>query len=135
MPATSTQVMDGLKARLATVSGLRTFDYQPEQVNPPLAFPSITGINYYNAFRGGDVQFTVDITVVLGRYTDRVTFARLDEFTSFSGASSIRAALEGDSTLGGVCSDLIVESASAVGSLAVDGAEFLAVTFAVTVHG
>ncbi len=135
MPATPTQVMDGLKARLATIPGLRTFDYQPEQVNPPLAFPSITGIRYYNAFGGGDVQFDVDVIVLVGRYADRISFSRLDEFTAWSGASSVRAALEGDSRLGGVCSDLIVESASSVGALSVDGAEFLTVTFSVTVHG
>lgn len=135
MPATSTQVMDGLKARLATISGLRTFDFQPEQLNPPVAFPSITEIRYYNAFSGGDVQFDVDIMVIVGRYTDRLAFARLDEYTAFSGASSVRAALHAEPTLGGVCSDLIVDSASSIGSLAAGDAEFLAVTFSVTVHG
>jgi hypothetical protein len=135
MPATPSQVMAGIKTRLATISGLRTFDYQPEQVNPPIAFPSITGVRYYGAFGGGDVQFDLDVTVVVGRYTDRLSFARLDDYMAFSGASSIRAAIEGDRTLGGVCADLIVDSSAAISSLAAGDGEFLMATFSVTVHG
>ena len=135
MAATPTQVMTGIKNRLATISGLRTFDFQPEQLNPPVAFPAITAVRYYGAFGGGDVQFDVDVTVVVGRYTDRLAYARLDDYMAFSGAMSVRAAIEGDRTLGGVCADLIVDSATAIGSLKAGDGEFLDVTFSVTVHG
>ena len=56
MPATVSQVADGIKVRLATVSGLRTFSYQPEQLNPPVAFPVLESVEYHRAFGGGDVQ-------------------------------------------------------------------------------
>jgi len=39
MPATISQVATGLATNLATVTGLRATSFQPEQLNPPLAFP------------------------------------------------------------------------------------------------
>ena len=44
MPATVSQVATGLATRLATISGLRTYTYQPEQLNPPFAYPQINRV-------------------------------------------------------------------------------------------
>lgn len=134
MPATVSQVADGLKARLATISGLRTFSYQPEQVNPPVAFPVLESIDYHKAFGGGDVRMQFTIIVIVGRYLDRVAHANLDGFLSFDGATSLRAAIEGDRTLGGVAQTLVLDSSLSIGSLAVAEAEFLQVSFSVLVH-
>ena len=134
MPATVSQVADGLKARLATVAGLRTFAYQPEQVNPPVAFPVLDSIDYHRAFGGGDVQMRFTIIVIVGRYLDRVAHTNLDGFLSFSGATSLRAAIEGDKTLGGVANTLVMDSSLSIGSLAIAEAEFLQVSFSVLVH-
>ena len=134
MPATVSQVTDGLKARLATVTGLRTFAYQPEQVNPPVAFPVLDSIDYHRAFGGGDVQMRFTIIVIVGRYLDRVAHTNLDGFLSFSGATSLRAAIEGDKTLGGVANTLVMDSSLSIGSLAIAEAEFLQVSFSVLVH-
>lgn len=134
MPATVSQVADGLKARLATVTGLRTFSYQPEQVNPPVAFPVLESIEYHKAFGGGDVQMRWTVIVIVGRYLDRVAHANLDGYLSYDGATSLRAAVEGDRTLGGVAQTLILDSSISIGSLAVAEAEFLQVSFSVLVH-
>jgi len=134
MPATVSQVAEGLKARLATVTGLRTFSYQPEQVNPPVAFPVLDSIDYHRAFGGGDVQMRFTIIVIVGRYLDRVAHTNLDGFLSFSGATSLRAAIEGDKTLGGVANTLVMDSSLSIGSLAIAEAEFLQVSFSVLVH-
>lgn len=134
MPATVSQVADGLKARLATVTGLRTFSYQPEQVNPPVAFPVLESVDYHRAFGGGDVQMRWTVIVIVGRYLDRVAHANLDGYLSYDGATSLRAAVEGDRTLGGVAKTLILDSSMSIGSLAVAEAEFLQVSFSVLVH-
>lgn len=134
MPATVSQVADGLKARLATVTGLRTFSYQPEQVNPPVAFPVLESIDYHKAFGGGNVQMRFTIIVIVGRYLDRVAHANLDGFLSYDGATSLRAAIEGDSTLGGVAQTLVMDSSLSIGALPVAEAEFLQVSFSVLVH-
>ncbi|NDE97103.1 MAG: hypothetical protein EB034_02310 [Verrucomicrobia bacterium] len=134
MPATVSQVANGLKARLATISGLRTFSYQPEQVNPPVAFPILESVEYHRAFGGGDVQMRFTVMTVVGRYLDRVAHTNLDGYLSYSGATSLRAAIEGDPTLGGVAQTLVLDSGAAVGSLTVAEADFLSVSFSVLVH-
>lgn len=134
MAATVSQVADGLKARLATISGLRTFSYQPEQLNPPVAFPMIEAVRYHGAFGGGNVEMDWTVMIVVGRYLDRVAHSQLDGYLSYSGASSLRAAIEADKTLGGVAQTLIVPNGTQVSTLAVADAEYLQVTCAVTVY-
>lgn len=135
MPATVTQVMDGLRARLATITGLRAFSYQPDQLNPPIGFPVLNSVTYHRAFNGGDVVFNVAVIVIVGRYLDRTADALLDKYLSYSGTDSIREALEADKTLGGICQTLKVESSANVTSLNAGDAEFLEVRFLVEVHG
>jgi hypothetical protein len=135
MPATVTQVATGLATNLATISGLRTSVYQPEQLNPPMAFPTLNSVTYHNAMAGGDVIMLWTINVIVGRYIDRTAFATLDGFLSFSGATSIRAAIESDKTLGGVCQTLVLPSGANIMSLSSAEAEFLQIQFQVTVHG
>lgn len=135
MPATVTQVADGLKTRLATISGLRTFSYQPEQMNtPPFAYPELNQVDYHKAFQGGIVTMSWTIHVVVGRWTDRTAFAALNDYLSYSGAKSIRACLEGDLTLGGVCQTLVLTSGADVSSIGEGGSEFLEVQMTLTVH-
>jgi hypothetical protein len=135
MSATVSQVAAGLQARLATISGLRNFSYQPEQENPPFGYPQINNINYHRAYGGGDVVMDWTVHVVVGRYTDRTAHAALDDYLSYSGAKSIRAAIEADTTLGGVCSTLIVRSGADITSLDANGAQFLVIQLRVEVHG
>lgn len=134
MPATVSQVADGIKVRLATVSGLRTYSYQPEQLNPPVAFPVLESVEYHRAFGGGDVQMRWQIFVIVGRYLDRVAHTNLDGFLSYSGATSLRAAIEGDRTLGGVVNTLVLDSGLSIGALTVAEADFLQVQCSLLVH-
>lgn len=134
MPATVSQVATGLATRLATISGLRTSTYMPEQLNTPIGFPVLESIDYHRAFQGGNVQMRFSVIVIVGRYLDRTAHASLDAFLSFSGATSVRAALEGDLTLGGVAQTLIVDSATNISSVSVAEADFLQLQCSVTVH-
>jgi hypothetical protein len=134
MPATVSQAASGLATRLATISGLRTFSYQPEQVNPPMGFPILEEIEFHRAFGGGDVRMRFTVMVIVGRYLDRLAHSTLDGFLSYSGATSLRAAIEGDTTLGGVAQTLVLDSGMSIGSLTIAEAEFLSVSCSVTVH-
>lgn len=134
MPATVSQVSDAIKARLATVNGLRTFSYQPEQLNPPFAWPELTQVTYHRSMQLGDVEMQFTINVVVGRYTDRTANELLDEYLSATGAKSIRQALESDRTLGGVVQTVILSSAADVTSLNEADANFLQVQYQMTVH-
>ena len=135
MPATVSQVATGLQTRLATISGLRTFNYQPEQEDPPFAYPQINSINYHRAYQGGDVVMDWTVYVIVGRWLDRTAHAALDDYLSYSGSKSVRAAIEADPTLGGVCQTLIVRSGADITSLDAGGAQFLVIQMQVEVHG
>ncbi len=134
MPATVSQVATGLKTRLATISGLRTYAYQPEQVNPPIAYPVLNSVSFHRAFAGGNVEMYWSIYVIVGRYTDSRAFNDIDDYLAYSGSKSIRAVLEGDLTLGGVCQTLIVANSFAISPQTQADAEFLTVRVDVTVH-
>lgn len=134
MPATVSQVSTGIKNRLATISGLRCYDYQPEQLNPPIAFPILDSITYHKAFSGGNVEMNYTIVVIVGRYLDRVAHSQLDGYLSYDGASSVRAALEGDKTLGGVVQTIILDSATEIDALPVADGDYLQVSLSLTVH-
>jgi hypothetical protein len=84
--------------------------------------------------RGGNVRMRWTVIVVVGRYLDRVAHANLDGYLSYDGATSLRAAVEGDRTLGGVAQTLILDSSMSIGSLAIAEAEYLQVSFSVLVH-
>jgi len=135
MAATPSQVMLGLKNRLATISGLRTFDYQPSQLVPPVGFPVINRVNYHRAMRGGLVVFECTCFVIIGRYTDDRAFEALDEYLAYSGAKSVRAALEGDETLGGVAQSLTVTSGMNISAVNAQDQDFLQMSVDVTVNG
>jgi hypothetical protein len=135
VPSTISQVGDGLKARLATITGLRTYSYQPEQLLPPVGYVTLNNISYHGAFQGGNQEMEWSVIIVVGRWTDREANARLDDYATYSGAKSVRAAIEADKTLGGVCDTLIVQSSSAISSLEQADAEFLTIEFTVTVYG
>lgn len=135
MPATISQVATGLQTALSAISGLRTFSYQPEQENPPFAYPQLNSVNYHRAYQGGDVVMDWTVFVVVGRWLDRTAHAALDDYLSYSGSKSVRAAVEADKTLGGVCQTLIVRSGADITSLDANGAQFLVIQLQVEVHG
>jgi hypothetical protein len=129
MAAKVSEIAAGIATRLATISGLRTVTFQPDQLNPPVAFPVLDEITYHGAFGGGDVETEWTVTAVTGRWTERTSYAALDAYLDFSGSSSLRAALEADATLGGVVSTSVVASGTKVVSIVQGEAEFLAVEF------
>jgi len=135
MPATISQVKDGLKARIQTISGLRAFDYQPDHVNAPFAFPTLDTITYHQTGMGtGGVVMNFTVTLIVNRAVERTAQDQLDQYMSWDGAQSLRAAIEADRTLGGVCDDLIVTNAENLTNIDANDTLYLAVDFKVTVY-
>ena len=131
---TVSQIKSGLAANLATVSGLRAYAYQPDNVNTPFAWPLLDSIQYNGAMGGGLITHKFTVSVVVGRSAERTAQTLLDGYLSYSGATSIRQAIESDRTLGGVVQDLIVESANNISTLEANDATYLAIDFVVTVY-
>ena len=102
--ASLSSIRSGLSTRLATISGLSVYSYVPDSIEPPTAVV--------------DAELSQD---------------SLDEFLAGSGSSSIKQAIEGDSTLGGVVSSARVVEASNYGVYTINSIDYLGVEFNVEI--
>jgi hypothetical protein len=135
MAATASQVVAGLKTSLATISGLRTFSYQPSQIMPPVAFPVISQVRYHGTMGGGMPVYECVVYLIVGRYSDDRAMSDIDDYVAFTGAKSLRAALEADPTLGGVAQSVLVSTTTDITSVQQADAEFLQLATQLTVNG
>ena len=127
------QVKTAIASALGSVSGLRTYARQPDQVNVPMAFPTLRSIEYHGTMANGMVTHNYDITVIVGRAAERSAEILLDSYLSY-GSGSIRSALEDDRTLGGTVQTSIVESAGNIQTIDANDTTYLAVDFRFVAH-
>ncbi len=134
MSATVTEIKQGIATALATIPGLRSYAVQPDNLNPPFAWPMLDTVTYNGAMRGGLITHIYTVTVVVGRAAERTAQNALDGYVSYDSATSIRAALEADRTLGGVVQNLLVESANNISTTEGNDTTYLMVDFRVVVY-
>lgn len=125
--ATLSAVRAGLKTRVTTITALaqRTWDHWPDQFTPPGAIVRVVSGNYEQTLGGNDaiVRFEIFIAVQVG--TLETAQDQLDPYLDNAGASSIKAAIEADSTLGGVVSYSLVRGFRDYDILEINGVEYL----------
>ena len=134
MTATVSDVKSALATKLGTISGLRSYAYQPDNPAFPCAIPTLTNIEYHGAMGSGLVTYTFTISVIIGRVSERSSESKLNDYAAYTGASSIRKVLEEDGSLGGAVADTIVTSASNISSISLNDADYLMLDFSVIVY-
>jgi hypothetical protein len=128
------QVRDGLKTRLQTITGLRAYDLIPDTVVPPCAIVGQLDFTFdIDNARGLD-QAQVDVLVIVQRFSERAGQDKLDAYLAGTGSTSIKAAIEGDRTLGGTVNTLRVTGAEA-GTYDSQGVTFLSYRYRITIWG
>ena len=128
------QVRDALKTRLQTISGLRVYEIIPESITPPCAVVGQLDFTFdIDNARGLD-QANVDIYVIVQRFSERAGQDKLDGYLAGTGATSIKAAIEGDRTLGGTCQTLRVIGAES-GTYDSQSNQFLSYRYRLTIWG
>ena len=128
------QVRDGLKTRLQTISGLRVYELIPEPITPPCAVVGQLDFTFdIDNARGLD-QANVDIYVIVQRFSERAGQDKLDGYLAGTGATSIKTAIEGDRTLGGTCQTLRVVGAES-GTNDSQSVTFLSYRYRLTIWG
>jgi len=133
MPTLS-EIRTGIATNLGTISGLRTSAYVPDEPKPPIAIIFPENISFDTAFGRGLDTYTFTVQVIVSKISDRNAQSNLDGYCNPSGASSIKAALESDKTLGGLGQDLRVTEARDYRAATINENTYLTVTFAVTVY-
>ncbi len=128
-----TDLRAGLATRLATITGLRSSAYIPDNPQPPVAVVMPSSITYDTAFGRGSDDYTFTIMLIVGRVADRASQTNLDTYCASSGSASVKAAIEGDRTLGGHALDCRVTQMTNQGSLAIGDVTYHTAEFNVSV--
>lgn len=123
----------GLKTNLATISGLRTADYQPDNPTPPIAIVFPDSVSYDTAFARGLNTYQFTVSVISHRSSERTAQSLLDAFVSSTGSQSIKRAVESDKTLGGVANDVRVTDMRVYGSMVIGDVNYAVAEFSITV--
>lgn len=121
-------IRSGLAARLATIPGLHVSAYFPDLIEPPMAIVDTYRVDFDSAFNRGSDEIVFDVLVAVRRTSERTAQESLDAYLPL-----VKAAIEGDDTLGGAAFDVHVTSAERQSALTVGETTYLAASFAVRV--
>ena len=131
---TFSELRTGLKNNLATISGLRTANLIPDQVNPPIAIVTPESIAFDTAFQRGMDEYNFTVLVVVHRAAERSAQSSLDAYCNPTGSTSIKTAIESDRSLGGMAQTLRVTDLRTYQALSVGDVDYLAAEFSVVVY-
>lgn len=126
-------IRSGIKTRLATSSTfIQVAATAPDSVSPPCAIVLPEIAQYHVANSNGLEQFTFKILVLVQRFDDTANQTLLDGFVS--GASSVRALIEADLTLGGNAHTCQVTQMTSYGLVTVNETDYLGSEFNLEVY-
>lgn len=132
MPATIADLRAGLATAIAALSGVRVYQQIPDAPVAPAAIIELRGIEYDSTFARGADDYTFTVVLISGRADDRTAQLRLEGWMAGHGATSFKATVETDPTLGGICGATRVESVSGLQSVDVNGVPHLTVEFSIS---
>lgn len=123
----------GLATNLQTIAGLRVVDTLPDLVNPPMAMIGLTKVSYNQQNQRSMAEYTFQVTVVVGRVSERTAQKLLDVLVA-PASGSVKYAIESDRTLGGNAFEVFVPELSAYGAVSINGIDYLSAEFSVQVY-
>lgn len=119
-------VRAALATAIATVDGLSARPYTKDIADVPVAMVGGPEIEYDKTFGRGHDDYMIPIIILVSKVSDEDSQTKLDSYLDPFGDSSVKTAIEADSTLGGVVEDLRVMSTSDYGVHEVSGVNYLA---------
>jgi len=130
--STPSQIRAGIAAAIVTGvgSGWQVSAYMLALPQPPAIDVRPSGTDYDVAMARGEDQLTFTIRAMVAFNVDKGAQIALDTLLDATAATGMKTAIEADTSLGGLVSDLRLVSASDYRSLIVDGSPpMLAVEF------
>lgn len=124
----------GIATNLSTISGLRVTDTIPDQINPPQAILSLSGVSFDKAMHKGLTQYTFTLTVIVARQSERTGQAKLDSYVQSTGSNSIKLAVESDRTLGGAAYDCVVPQVTSYGVTTIGEINYISGEFEIVAY-
>ena len=131
---TLSAIRTGLQARLQTIKKLKVYDRPPDSINQfPAAIIVPLGGLYDYAMNTG-IRYQFEVTLLVARQELVTAQEILDPYIDRSGTNSIYAAIDGDTTLGGECSECRIAEFRDYGGLSYGGHIYLGVKFIIEVY-
>jgi len=134
MTVSVSAIRNRMAINLATIPGLRTSDYVPDDPKPPIAVIMPPTIRFDTAMGRGLDEYEFIVTVIVGKQSERSAQRLLDSFCAPKGSGSIKTAIESDRFLAGNCQDLRVTEMRRISSILIDQITYLAAEFTVQVY-
>lgn len=123
----------GLAANLSAIDGLRTYDFIPDEIAPPVALVTPRGMQFDKTYGRAADDVTFEVSVVVRRTSARTGQDQLDDYCDSTGTLSVKTAIEADTTLGGTVMDLRVTEISNYSAVDIGETTYLQATFVVSI--
>lgn len=132
--ASLTNIRNEIKNNLANISSLSVYGYVPDFIEPPTAVVGVMdNIDYDASMQRGADTYEIPIYLYVSRVDAQDSQETLDGYLASSGASSVKAQIESDTTLNGEAQSVRVTSASNYGVYNINNIDYLGVEFIVEV--
>jgi len=132
--ASLTNIRNGIGTNLGGITSLIVYSFVPDFIEPPTAVVGVmSSVDYDSTMSRGSDSYEIPLYLYVSRVDAELSQDSLDEFLAGSGSSSIKQAIEGDSTLGGVVSSARVVEASNYGVYTINSIDYLGVEFSVEI--
>lgn len=132
--ANLTNIRNEIGNNLANITSLSVFKFVPDSVEPPTAVVGVMDtITYDDTMARGSDRYSVPVYLYVSRVDAQDSQETLDGFLVSSGANSVKAQIESDTTLNGEAQSVRVVSAGNYGVYEINNINYLGVEFIVEV--
>lgn len=132
--ASLTNIRNEIKNNLANITSLSVYGYVPDSIEPPTAVVGVMEeINYDASMQRGADRYEIPIYLYVSRVDAQDSQETLDNYLASSGASSVKAQVESDTTLNSQAQSVRVISAGQYGVYNINNINYLGVEFTVEV--
>jgi len=132
--ASLTNIRNELKNNLSNISTLSVYGYVPDFIEPPTAIIGVMdAIDYDASMQRGADKYEIPIYLYVSRVDAQDSQETLDGYLASTGATSVKAQVESDSSLNGEAQSVRVVSASNYGVYTINNIDYLGVEFIVEV--
>ncbi len=137
MPVTLTQIRQGLGTNISNnINSLSVYNYIPDRSEPPLIIVGVLdNLEYDITMARGADSYVIPCKLLVANVDAQDAQETLDGYIASSGSSSVKQAIESDTTLGGIVSSVRVTDARDYGAFTLNNTELIGVDFLVEVVG
>jgi hypothetical protein len=132
--ASLTNIRNEIGNNLSNITSLSVYKYVPDMIEPPTAVVGVVErIEYDSTMSRGADTYTIPVLLYIARVDAQLSQETLDSYLQSSGANSVKAQIESDTSLNNEAQSVRVTDATDYGVYNVNNIDYLGVQFSVEV--